>query len=383
MQRYNTDVKVAGNNVSIRMYEDMQLKGYSVPEKMGSLSKLEDLSLRISEMKESPLKQEFKANLALFEIDEEEEKRRRWQSTNRKAKQKLIDLVACNAGEWVDPNGDTQYVRFLTLTFHADNDDTRNLKWCNDELNKYFKRMSYRYYGAKGNVFKYITVPELQKRGVWHYHIIIFNSKYIPQPQLLPMWGHGSVHIEAVRAGSAGTVASYVAKYMSKNIIDKDTGEVLIESDKAGYEQYLERELQDSKRYNPSRGLIQPEKFSSTFEEKEIKSGVEFLDNAGLLEELDDDGKKIDIQVVESEDRGTIVYCNFRVKDNKVLDKYIESLKIKAFNRKNKIKEKYNQDRREWAINMLLIKNVKKSLLIKIISYNRNIVLHKAYIREG
>lgn len=338
MQRYNTDVKISGNNVSIRIYEDMQLKGYLVDERKGSLESIESLSLFISNMEESPLKQEYKATMAMIELNDEIIKKDRWKRTNRKAKQKLIDLVSCNAGKWKDCEGNKQYVRFMTLTFKKNNKSTRDLKYCNGELNKFFKKIGYKYYDISGNVFKYITVPELQKRGVWHYHVIIFNSKYLPQSELLKMWGHGSVHIEVIKEDSAGLVASYVVKYMSKNINTK-TGEIK-EDSSAEYEKYFEYNLQDMKRYNPSRGLIQPDKFSSTYTEKEIKSGVEFLEKSDSLESLDDVGKTIDIQVVTSEERGRIIYCSFRINDKKILDKYVNSLKVKAYERMQNISEK-------------------------------------------
>ena len=61
---------------------------------------------------------------------------------------------------------------------------------------------------------RYVWVAEMQKRGVIHYHLIVFHPKKLsfPKPDKSGMWPHGSSNR---RTGIKHAVA-YMAKYMSK-----------------------------------------------------------------------------------------------------------------------------------------------------------------------
>lgn len=61
---------------------------------------------------------------------------------------------------------------------------------------------------------RYIWVAEMQKRGVIHYHLLVFHPKRLqfPKPDKQGWWPHGSTNR---RTGIKRAVA-YMAKYMSK-----------------------------------------------------------------------------------------------------------------------------------------------------------------------
>lgn len=97
--------------------------------------------------------------------------------------------------------------KFVTLTF-ADN--VQEFEVANNEFNLFIKRLNYR---LKMKV-EYLCVPEFQKRGAIHYHVIMFNVPYIKSKELSEVWGHGYVKIN--RIDTVDNVGAYVCKYMSK-----------------------------------------------------------------------------------------------------------------------------------------------------------------------
>lgn len=237
---YNSYMKIAGDVVTFKTYSETQPYAY--------LSKYV---------------QGISKNITPAEL--EKIKKERFEKSCRRAKSKIFDLVACNANEHVDHEGKRQTVKFLTLTFK---ENVTDLESANGEVTKFIKRLSYHAYKINKNVIKYICVPELQQRGVWHYHIILFNLKYIPWYQLVKIWGLGGVYINALKNGLDGTtVAKYVTKYISKGIIVGKNGNqtnVNENGEKEGdkrlsdYYNYKKHNMQNKKRYQCSRGLKRP-----------------------------------------------------------------------------------------------------------------------------
>lgn len=366
IQKYNTDVKFCGNNVSIKLYDDYQLKGYKVNQ-VGSFDggfpkKREE----IEHLYESYVSEQTKIKCRLKLEELEVLKKERWHRTNRRAKQRVMDLVACNANKWLDYNGNKQTTKFLTLTFKNDDVFTRDLTWCNNEVAKFMKRVCYHLYSTddnivRKNVLKYISVPELQKRGVWHFHIIIFNMEYVKHYKLLKWWGgkkKGSVNVKAIKLDSEGMVSRYVVKYMTDGIGHEDKKEK--ENEKAEYEKYIELGLEDTRRYNPSRGLHQPLKMSYMADKSEVESLVRFLSLGGYLEQLSEDPNyTVDFQHCETEERGAITYINFTIKDKKILDKVKKETMKKAYKRAEIWTDKIDHEK-----NKRIIKAIKKNIAI-------------------
>lgn len=242
---YNTDIKIAGNLVTIRQYDKNQQWAYQVDKPTS----------------DPPAKTPEQI---------EKEKQERFIKSIRRAREQVFDLVACNAGRHQDYEGKKQTVKFLTLTFK---ENVTDIEKANTEFTLFMKRLSYHAYGVNRNVIKYIAVPELQKRGAWHYHIVLFNLKYIPWENYLEIWNNGAVYINALRPGADETeVAKYITKYISK-AMGATPGEQHLT-----YQLYKERGLENRKRYLVSRGLLRPWMIRVETGKKGLQRLKEFLE---------------------------------------------------------------------------------------------------------
>lgn len=103
---------------------------------------------------------------------------------------------------------------FLTLTI-KDNDqfDSHSLFECHKRFEIFINRFRQKY-----PAFKYLAVPEFQKRGAVHYHVIN-NLPFIPVEELRKYWSHGFIKVNQIKEPSL--VGLYIAKYMSKNVHDE------------------------------------------------------------------------------------------------------------------------------------------------------------------
>lgn len=63
----------------------------------------------------------------------------------------------------------------------------------------------------------WVVVPELQKRGVWHFHVI--TNEFVAYEKVRDLWGYGFI---SMTAGSAAGGGGYVAKYMTKSFGEGD-----------------------------------------------------------------------------------------------------------------------------------------------------------------
>jgi len=103
--------------------------------------------------------------------------------------------------------------KFITLTFNDDQVfDINNLKTCLPIYQKFMRKLRCKYKDTK-----YITVPEFQKRGAVHYHILC-NIPYIQKSELQKMWQHGFSKPLAVK--SSLHLAFYLTKYLRKRFDD-------------------------------------------------------------------------------------------------------------------------------------------------------------------
>lgn len=101
---------------------------------------------------------------------------------------------------------------FCTLTY-ARNETCR--KTAASELRLYHLRLSY---FVKKHV-RYIAIPEFQKRGAIHYHIIYFNLPFVPVETLArKIWGYGNVDLHLL--SEIRNTSAYVAKYITKDTLD-------------------------------------------------------------------------------------------------------------------------------------------------------------------
>jgi hypothetical protein len=136
-----------------------------------------------------------KKQLNMFE--QEEAKKKQIQYSINRTKTSIRRLV----------NSNPHLNKFMTLTF-ADN--ITDLKEANYLFNQFIKRISYRY-----ESFEYLAVPEFQKRGAVHYHLLC-NLPYIEMDALEYIWSHGMVNIR--KTNEVNNLGAYMSKYLGKEL---------------------------------------------------------------------------------------------------------------------------------------------------------------------
>ncbi len=107
-------------------------------------------------------------------------------------------------------NSNPELNKFMTLTFI---DNMTDLKQANYLFNQFIKRIVYRF-----PKFEYLAVPEFQKRGAIHYHLVC-NLPYIEIGGLEYIWSHGHVNIRQI--GKVNNLGSYMSKYLGKDLFDQ------------------------------------------------------------------------------------------------------------------------------------------------------------------
>jgi hypothetical protein len=146
----------------------------------------------------------------------EEEKRKIRERGSWKSKRDLQRLINANVGVWTNKKGRVYMLFFLTLTF-AEN--IKDVKKANNEYRKFIQKINYEILGSKkGKYLEYVCVPEFQKRGAVHYHIVIFNLPFMKNvyDKLRKLWGKGRLKLDSI--DNVKNVGYYVTKYMTKDI---------------------------------------------------------------------------------------------------------------------------------------------------------------------
>lgn len=139
--------------------------------------------------------------LDLFE--QEKLKKQRMQFSINRTRTEIRRLV----------NSNPQLNKFLTLTF-AEN--ITDLKTANYIFNKFILRMNYKYPD-----FEYLAVPEFQKRGAVHYHLLC-DIPFVEVAELQELWGQGFVKINKI--DNVNNVGAYVSKYLGKEMDERSFG---------------------------------------------------------------------------------------------------------------------------------------------------------------
>jgi len=104
---------------------------------------------------------------------------------------------------------------FITYTFAK---NVRTLDEANPLFSKHVKELQRRY-----GKLKYLAVPEFQKRGAVHYHVIYFDLPYIRRIKevIAKLWPHGYSQVKSIR--KVQRIGLYVAKYLQKSQDDART----------------------------------------------------------------------------------------------------------------------------------------------------------------
>jgi hypothetical protein len=176
---YNQKLIISGNVLEFYVYENSIVRGYEL-----------NLGTRLGRSVEAS-DEDKQANRALV---------------LSRAQKRVRRLINANRGH------DT---KFITLTF-AEN--LQDLDKANLHFNRFIKRLRYRF-----GKFGWLVVPEFQKRGAVHYHMVTFGLGYVPNSVLRNIWGHGFVRIN--RCDDVTNLGAYVCKYMTKHSgVDKLQG---------------------------------------------------------------------------------------------------------------------------------------------------------------
>jgi len=126
----------------------------------------------------------------------------------RRARRNFIRIARTNLTRESKP-------AFLTLTFATNAD----IVYASPRFNTFTKRLAYHYSGIR-----YIAVPEFQKRGAIHYHLLVWGlplKEIYTERQtrkIASLWGHG--YVDVLPTDGSTKLASYMAKYLFKAVQD-------------------------------------------------------------------------------------------------------------------------------------------------------------------
>jgi hypothetical protein len=133
------------------------------------------------------------------------------ETSARKSKALCKDIVRANAYQYRNKKGNVIPLFFATFTFAENITDLK-------VANKYFRSMIKKLCYKTGESIKYLAVPEYQKRGAVHYHVLFFNLPYLENifETLSNLWGQGFILNKTVNDLNQAT--NYLTKYIQKEI---------------------------------------------------------------------------------------------------------------------------------------------------------------------
>ena len=164
----------------------------------------------------------------------------------RKAHAQIRDLIYANYGYH------NELPKFFTLTFKGD----AGLPEANKKFHLFIKRVNFYLKTIDGRKLQYIAVPEFQKRGATHYHVIVFNFPFISDKDIFhgtinELWPHGFVEATKI---SISNGLEPVVLYMTKYIRIQE----------------LDSRFDNKKRFFHSEGLFPPQIIKNSSPEHEI-----------------------------------------------------------------------------------------------------------------
>jgi len=110
----------------------------------------------------------------------------------------------------------------LVTCTYAENQDDLSIAY--KDFNSFIRALRYKF----GEEFRYISVPEFQKRGAIHFHTLFWGlPDYICEQErhtrlVASLWGRGFV--DCYLTDNNEKISSYLAKYMMKSSMDKRLG---------------------------------------------------------------------------------------------------------------------------------------------------------------
>lgn len=216
--------------------------GFTKIIQSGNYLEIYEYEKQLRKFQTQPFRQKGCFNEKIREIT-----RRRIDNVSR-VRKSFIRLVRANL------TGDAPPV-LLTLTMR----EVVSIKCAYAEFRLFVMRLRYEF----GRGFRYISVPEFQKRGAVHFHVLVWGlSEQVINDEretrfIAKLWGQGFIDI--LKTDGSSKLASYLGKYMSKAVYDK--------------------RLSLQKAYVASRNILRPLSFANSmaFEYRELIWGVDNL----------------------------------------------------------------------------------------------------------
>jgi hypothetical protein len=140
-------------------------------------------------------------------------------SSVQRSRSAIRKLVHANAGRWKDRLGNPIPAKFLTLTFQ---ENIQNLKEANRFFSKFVQRINYMFRDILVEPLQYLCVPEFQKRGAIHYHVILFNFPFVDRvfSKIRTQWKDRFELKTIGQDQGIDRTTAYMSKYISKQQTD-------------------------------------------------------------------------------------------------------------------------------------------------------------------
>lgn len=154
--------------------------------------------------------------LKLYDKTKEEKQESRTKSLLQ-TRRRLRNILQSNAWQFHNDNRRPYVPLFITFTFR---ENITDLSEAHREFKHFIQRFNYRFYG-KNACLKYLAVPEFQKRGAVHYHVVFLNVPFIERiyDVINELWGQGFTLIETIK--SLDHLVNYIAKYLTAEGLDE------------------------------------------------------------------------------------------------------------------------------------------------------------------
>jgi len=116
-------------------------------------------------------------------------------------------------------NINAKSIHFLTLTIADDYEYRECLRF----LARFWEKIKNNYGSLENTPVSYIGVPELTKKGRYHFHLLVYNlptdtaSRERETRNIQRFWGKGYINIDFASYTTKG-LAGYMAKYMAKHL---------------------------------------------------------------------------------------------------------------------------------------------------------------------
>lgn len=169
---------------------------------------------------------------------------------------KAVKLIVESNSNPGDFHSESQFrAVFVTLTF---GENITDIKGANQRFNLFIKRLNYNIRGipslAPPDDQRYIVVPEFQKSGRVHYHVIFFKFPKVKNTHefVSNIWAQGFTFNSTIK--NPDHLKNYITKYFVKSITDP--------------------RLKGKKHYFTSRNLLRPKVWKDEQENNQI---IEFL----------------------------------------------------------------------------------------------------------